>query len=246
MSTYDGARSSIMHLMKQDNVYPDHQFKEKLCNLLKGFRWTVQQQKVELGLSLDEGKDPLTFAGYHLLCHTFLLNNCTNDEFTFAHCFLTIEWNLMCRADNLVHLNLAHIGWEDDSLLICIAKAKHDQEGESAKTPWHLYANPSNPFVCPVLTLGLYIFSHSGLLTNNSFLFSSNHQYCRYTQVLKRAVSLVEAKFKHVGVQNDTFGSHSLQKGSATFAASVAQWLHQWLQYAIEQDGKWGAQGINT
>ena len=29
MSTYDGARSSIMHLMKQDNVYPDHEFKEK-------------------------------------------------------------------------------------------------------------------------------------------------------------------------------------------------------------------------
>ena len=87
MSTYDGERSSIMHLMKQDNVYPDHQFKEKLCNLLKGLRQTVQQQKVELGLSLDEGKYPLTFAGYHLLCRTFLLNNGTNDEFTFAHCF---------------------------------------------------------------------------------------------------------------------------------------------------------------
>ena len=69
------------------NKYPDHQFKEKLCNLLKGFRRTVQQQKVELGLSLDEGKDPLTFAGYHLLCRTFLLNNGTNNEFTFAHCF---------------------------------------------------------------------------------------------------------------------------------------------------------------
>ena len=91
MSTYDGARSLIMYLMKQDNVYPDHQFKEKLCNLLKGFRRTVQQQKVELGLSLDEGNDPLTFAGYHLLCCTYLLNNGTNNEFTFAHCFLTLS-----------------------------------------------------------------------------------------------------------------------------------------------------------
>ena len=220
MSTYDGARSSIMHLMKQDGVYPDHKFKEKICNLLKGFRRTVQQQKVDLGLFLDEGKDPLTFAGYYLLCRTFLQHNGCNDEFTFAHCFLTLEWNLMCRADNLVNLNLAHIGWEDDSLLSCIAKAKHDQEGEGAKTPWHIYANPCNPYVCPVLALGLYLFSHPGLLTNNSFLFSGNHQYRWYTQVLKKAVSIDEENFRRVGVENETFGSHSLCKGSSTFAGS--------------------------
>ena len=120
MSTYDGARSSIMHLMKLDNVYPNHKYQEKVCNLLKGFRRAVQQKKVELGLSLDEGKDPLSFAGYNLLCQTFLKNNGSNNKFIFAHCFLTIEWNLMCRADNLVQLNLAHIGWEDDSLVVCI------------------------------------------------------------------------------------------------------------------------------
>ena len=220
MSTYDGARSSIMHLMKMDNVYPNHEFKEKICNLLKGFRRTVQQQKVELGLSLDEGKDPLTFAGYNLLCRTFLHNNGSNNEFTFAHCFLTLEWNLMCRADNLVNLNLAHIGWEDDSLLACIAKAKHDQEGEGAKIPWHIYANPSNPYICPVLALGLYLFSHPDLLSNNSFLFTGNHQYRRYTQVLKRAIGLDVDNFRRVGVENESFGSHSLRKGSATFAGS--------------------------
>ena len=91
MSTYDGTRSSIMHLMKLDNVFPDHECKEKVCNLLKGFRRTIQQQKVELDLSLEEGKDPLSFTGYNLLCRTFLKNNGTNDEFIFAQCFLTLE-----------------------------------------------------------------------------------------------------------------------------------------------------------
>ena len=171
MSTYNRARSSIMHLMKQDNLYPDQAFKEKLCNLLKGFCCTVQQQKVELGLFLDKGKDSLSFAGYHLLCRTFLKHNGSNNGFVFAHCFLTLEWNLMCRANNLVNLNLTHIGWSDDSLLVCIAKAKHDQGGEGTKTTWHIYANPRNPFVCPVLALGLYLFSHPDLLTNNSFFF---------------------------------------------------------------------------
>ena len=220
MSTYDGAQSSIMHLMKQDNVYPDHEFKEKICNLLKGFKRMVQQQKIELDQSLDEGKDPLSFAGYNLLCRTFLKNNGTYNEFIFAHCFLTLEWSLMCRADNLVNLNLAHIGWEDDSLLACIAKAKHDQEGEGAKTPWHIYANPSNPFICPVLALGLYLFTHPDLITNQSFLFSGNHQYRRYTQTLKRAIGLDEDSFHRLGVEVSTFGSHSLRKGSSTFAAS--------------------------
>ena len=73
--------SSIMYLMKQDNVYPDHEFKEKICNLLKGFWRTVQQQKVELGLLLDEGKDPLSFTGYNLLCHVFMPNNRANNKF---------------------------------------------------------------------------------------------------------------------------------------------------------------------
>ena len=124
MSTYNRARSSIMHLMKQDNLYPDQAFKEKLCNLLKGFHHTVQQQKVDLELSLDEGKDLLSFAGYNLLCCTFLKHNGSNDEFVFAHCFLTLEWNLMCRTDNLVNLSFAYIGWSDDLLLVCIAKSR--------------------------------------------------------------------------------------------------------------------------
>ena len=66
MSTYNGARSSIMNLMKQDNVYPPLEYKEKVCNLLKGFRRTIQQQKVDLGESLNEGKEPLSFSGYNL------------------------------------------------------------------------------------------------------------------------------------------------------------------------------------
>ena len=247
MSTYDGARSSIMHMMKLDNVYPDHKFKEKICNLLKGFCQTVQQQKVELGLSLDEGKDPLTFAGYNLLCRTFLHNNGSNNEFTFAHCFLTLEWNLMCRADNLVNLNLAHIGWEDDSLLVCIAKAKHDQEGEGAKTPWHIYANPCNPYICPVLALGLYLFSHPLLITNNnSFLFTGNSQYRRYTQVLKRAIALDEENFRRYGVQTELFGSHSLQKGSATFAGSGSTMAPSMASICNRAGWKMGGPGTST
>ena len=119
-----------------------------------------------------------------------------------------------------MNLNLAHMGWQDGSMLICIAKARHGQEGESARTPWHVYANPSNPFICPVLALGLYLFSHPDLLTNQSFHFTGNHQYCHYSQVLKRAIGLDADNFKRLGVEVESFGPHSLRKGSATFVGS--------------------------
>ena len=60
----NGLTTSIMYLMKQDNVYPPLEFKEKVCNLLKGFRQTIQQQKVDFGGSLNERKNPLSFSGY--------------------------------------------------------------------------------------------------------------------------------------------------------------------------------------
>ena len=65
MSTYNGTRSSIMYLIKLDYVYPSG-IKEKICNLMKGFCITIEQQKVH-SQSLNEGKDPLSFCGYHLL-----------------------------------------------------------------------------------------------------------------------------------------------------------------------------------
>lgn len=191
--------------------------------MLKGFRQTIQQQKVDLGQSLNEGKDPLSFSGYNLLCKVFLENNSSHDGFIFAHAFLTLEWNLMCRADNLVSLNVNHIGWEDDSMLCNLAKAKHDQEGEGAKTPWHIYANPSNPYVCPVLAMTLYVCSHPMVLTNtsSSFLFTGNNQYKRYTQLLRKAIIQMETiMFKRVGVDVERNVSHSVRKGSSTYAAS--------------------------
>ena len=133
MSTYNDAWSLIMYLMKQDNVYPPLAFKEKVCTLLQGLCRTIQQQKVDHSETLNEGKDPLSFSGYHLLHKIFLQNNGTNNEFIFAHAFLTLERKLMCHADNLVSLNVNHIGWEDDLLLCNLAKAEHGQEGEGAK-----------------------------------------------------------------------------------------------------------------
>jgi hypothetical protein len=53
---------------------------------------------------------------------------------------------------------LHHISWENDSLLITTPKHKGDQEGSNCY-PKHVFANPNNPSICPVLSMGVLVFS---------------------------------------------------------------------------------------
>jgi len=65
-----------------------------------------------------------------------------SEEYLIARCFLTLEWNLMSRSENIVHAHLFHITWEDDCLVFCFAKGKTDQTGRNSDQVWHVYATP--------------------------------------------------------------------------------------------------------
>ena len=45
-----------------------------------------------------------------------------DDEYLFAHTFLTMEWNLMARADNCVNMHVNHVQLQDDCLLLFFGK----------------------------------------------------------------------------------------------------------------------------
>ncbi|TXT28995.1 MAG: hypothetical protein FD136_1915 [Chitinophagaceae bacterium] len=51
-----------------------------------------------------------------------------------------------------------HFTWDNDSLVVQFDKQKGDQTGESV-TPKHVYANPHEPSICPLLSLALLVFS---------------------------------------------------------------------------------------
>ena len=75
----------------------------------------------------------------------------------------------MARSDNVVNLHTNHLDWLDECLLYYIMRSKGDQEGEHSKEPWHIYANPGDPDVCPILSFARYILaypevSHGGKL----------------------------------------------------------------------------------
>ncbi len=83
------------------------------------------------------------------------------EEFNFACSFLTLEWNLMAQSENVVHAHMFHITWENDSLVFLFMKS--DQTGKNRDQVWHVYANPNNPAVCPVLAMACYIFASPGI-----------------------------------------------------------------------------------
>ena len=77
-------------------------------------------------------------------------------EHMFVHLFLILDWNLMKRSANCVNMKVAHIRFHKDALVFEFAKSKVMQGGEDHVGPWHVYVNPLNPFICPLLALAQY------------------------------------------------------------------------------------------
>ena len=76
------------------------------------------------------------------------------------HTFLVIEWNIMERAENCVEAKIEHISFYWDTLMFDFANTKTDQEGiKNIDHPWHVYKNPLEPVVFPLLSLARYIIS---------------------------------------------------------------------------------------
>ena len=86
----------------------------------------------------------------------------------------------MKRAENCVDAKINHIRFENDCLVFEFAKSKSLPDGEDHVGPWHVYANPHEPHMCPVLALAKYLFTNVGILSGKSPLFEGESQYSRY------------------------------------------------------------------
>jgi hypothetical protein len=81
------------------------ELQRKISVLMSGMKTTVASEKVARGESLDVGKRSMSFAAYSTMCD--LMYHGGDDEYLFAHCFLTLQWNLMTvRSDNCVNMEI--------------------------------------------------------------------------------------------------------------------------------------------
>ena len=159
-STYETARSAIVYLHKEAGVEVDRDLRQRLCDFMSGMRRKVASQRKENGVSIMEGKRKMSFQVYEKICELFL----KSEGNEFAHCFLVLEWNLMARSQNVVDSHVENVYFDNDCLVFQFGKTKCDQTGKNADQLWHVYANPHNPAICPVLSLSRYLFANPGVL----------------------------------------------------------------------------------
>jgi len=122
----------------------------------------------------------------------------------------------MKRAENVVSCKIDHIWMANDSMIFQFARSKGMPDGEDHVGPWHVYANPLQPNVCPFLAMAIYLFTYPELLSSNSSLFPGNHQYDRFSKSFAKLLLGFERDLAVHGVKPSDLGTHSTRKGVAT------------------------------
>ena len=150
----------------------------------------------------------------------------------------------MARSENVVPADILHVHWDADCLVFRFAKSKTNQHGRNSDQEWHVYANPHDPAVCPVLSLGCYIFGNPGVFCYTSIngeeriqeeerieeeqparggggrLFPGSNQYERFMDCLHRIIEKHKEEFAALGIEPGDLGSHSARKGSSSHASA--------------------------
>ena len=104
----------------------------------------------------------------------------------YAWGWLTLECGLIARADDSVKSHVNHLQCRDDSIIVLFHKSNTNHDGLENNLPWNIHANPMLPHCCPVHAMGVYLFTNPNIINNNSRILPGEHQYCRYSYLLKK------------------------------------------------------------
>ena len=100
-----------------------------------------------------------------------------------------------------MNTKVAHIQFHEDALVFEFEKSKGMQGGEDHVGPWHVYANPLNPFICPLLALARYFLMFPETLKMNAAVFQGMFQYNRYSSAFLKFVAEHKVELQKLGVQ---------------------------------------------
>jgi hypothetical protein len=217
--SYSSFRSGLNHLFQLYNITKKPEFESELALYFTGFIHLLMIRNQNSSSCAQTGKEPLRFELYKRMAAQYLRHD--KPEYIFPHLFHVITWNLMCRASNATSIQLSHLAWGEDALQIYFIHMKNDQTGERPRDPCHVYANPLNPGICPVLTLGIYLICTPEVL-QQSALFPGKDQYDRFRKIMEWFFSVpkVHKIFLSMGVDMKLIGTYSFRKGGLTWTAS--------------------------
>jgi hypothetical protein len=197
-------------------------------NFINGYKKTVADKKLRGVMAISEGKAPLSFCGYSHICR-FLVNLVPSSTFNwqlimFSWLFMVFCWNLIGRSNTVGNIMLQHMDWGGDCIKIKIAKHKGDQTGEGIGNEKHIYANPYNPAICPILSLAVFIFcKYRGNDVVRQQLFDGRDSENRFGKALMKVLRSVRDANPDVdlGAIIEDLGTHSNRKGAASYLLSM-------------------------
>jgi hypothetical protein len=207
----------LFDLFRECQVDQSIRFHKDLKKSFSGLKRLAQQFKAQIGGRLGEGKKALPHALYKKLCTWLIADG--SKEAIFSWSFLTITWNLICRSKNTVNIHRNHISWVNDSLIIQFAHQKTDMVGSDEAVQRHIYANPIDPSICPILALGSYL-SITPSRETTGLLFGGSNQYERFRKNLEQILELHQEEIRNMGIDYKDIGVHSIRKGAATYACN--------------------------
>ena len=216
-SKFSGVRSAVGYIYKSSRVPMPEDMKKDIGIFINGVKRNVTAAKKILGLKITEGKEALSFEAYEFVAKKLFHSKEKRD--VFNHLFLVLDWNLMKRAENCVDVMINHITFGSDCLKFEFAKSKTEQTGQ-LHGPWHVYANPKNPHICPVLALARYIFCYPEVLKGDVPLFDGTSQYGRYAARMRDLYLDLELDLDDMGIEAANLGSHSARKGVGSMVAA--------------------------
>jgi hypothetical protein len=211
-------RTALANLFRDFGVKMNEDFVRALEAYYIGLSKMDARSKSNGVTEIRQGKDPMPFDFYVFLAKLFLKRG--GSESISAHTILTLSWNLMSRISNTSKICYSHLDWQQDSLAVYFGIMKNDQLAERPKDPRHVFANPFEPSICAVLSLGIYLLCSS--VDGDNHLFKGQDPSARYSKTLARILQSEEGQqeLDRRGMTEQQIGTHSARKGSATFATS--------------------------
>lgn len=193
----------------------------------KGRKRIIARYRTHGLITSKEGKTYLSFSGYRLLAKKGLLEATNPRQSLLAHAFTVIGWNLIGRSVTVGPLLWNNVGWVGDCMTMLYETSKTNQEGINV-VPRHVFANPIDPLICPVLALGLKLIHESDIVEGvPSKIFYGSCGEHRFSQWLKRRMEeMTPEEISELGCPASEIGTHSLRKGAATYACGLTNGPH--------------------